>query len=53
MPNALPGKDLLPRSPLLRLTDIQHNRLGRWVVRADGLPYAACPTCGPRVDVAA
>jgi hypothetical protein len=25
MPNALPGKDLLPRSPLLRLTDIQHD----------------------------
>ena len=45
MPNALPGKDLLPRSPLLRLTDIQHDG-PKWIVRADGPPYAACPTCG-------
>src|ERR1700704_6464331 len=45
MPNVLPGKDLLPRSPLLRLTDIQHDG-PKWIVRADGPPYAACPTCG-------
>jgi transposase IS204/IS1001/IS1096/IS1165 family protein len=45
MPNALPGKDLLPRSPLLRLTDIQHNG-PNWTVMADGPPCAACPTCG-------
>jgi len=33
-PNALPGKDLLPPSPLLRLTDVQHHG-PNWTVMAD------------------
>ena len=36
MPNVPPGKDWLPRSPMLRLTDVQHNA-PNWMVRADGL----------------
>ena len=45
MPNVLSGHDLLPPSPLLRLTDVQH-RGPDWIVMADGPPQAACPTCG-------
>src|ERR1700709_1177905 len=45
MPNTLPGNDLLPPSPLLRLTDVQHSGPD-WIVRADGPLQAACPTCG-------
>src|ERR1700704_3673229 len=45
MPNALPGKDLLPRSRFLRLTDVQHSG-PNWIVMADGPPHATCPTCG-------
>ena len=45
MPNALSGHDLLPASPLLRLTDVQH-RGPDWIVMADGPLQAACPTCG-------
>jgi len=45
MPNALLGKDLLPPSPLLRLTDVQHHG-PNWTVMADPPPHAACPTCG-------
>jgi hypothetical protein len=44
MPNALSGNDLLPPSPLLRLTDVQ-NRGPNWVVMADGPAQGACPTC--------
>ena len=52
MPNTLPGKDLLPRSPLLRLTDIQHDG-PKWIVRADGPPLRRLPDVRSRVDVAA
>src|ERR1700738_5354541 len=45
MPNALSGHDLLPPSPLLRLTDVQH-RGPDWIVMADGPLQAACSTCG-------
>src|SRR6202048_2022123 len=45
MPNVLSGNDLLPPSPLLRLTNVQH-RGPDWIVMADGPPQAACPTCG-------
>jgi transposase len=45
MPNVLSGHDLLPPSPLLRLTDVQHSGPD-WIVMADGPPQAACPTCG-------
>ena len=52
MHKALPGKDLLPRSPLLRLTDVQHNG-PNWIVIADGPPQARVPDVRARVDVAA
>ena len=45
MPKAVPGNDLLPPSPLLRLTDVQHSG-PNWIVMADGPADAACPTCG-------
>lgn len=45
MPKALPGNDLLPPSALLRMTDVEHSG-PNWIVRADGPPHAACPTCG-------
>jgi hypothetical protein len=47
----LPGKDLLPRSPLLQLTDIQHDG-PKWIVRADG-PLRHLPDVRSRVNVAA
>jgi transposase len=45
MPKSLPGHELLPPSPSLRMTDVQRNG-PNWIIRADGPPHAACPKCG-------
>ena len=52
MPNALPGKDLLPRSPFLRLTDVQHSGPD-WVVMADGPAPGGVPNVPARLNVTA
>jgi len=45
MPKSLSGKELLPPSPLLTMTDVQQSG-PNWTVMADGPAEAACPTCG-------
>src|SRR5271154_2924169 len=45
MSKSLPGKELLPASPLLRLTDVVRNG-SNWLVMADSLVPGACPNCG-------
>ena len=45
MPKSLPGHELLPRSSLLSLTEVQQSGAD-WIVRADGPSHAACPGCG-------
>jgi hypothetical protein len=47
MPKSLPGKELLPPSPLLRLTDVVQSGSG-WIVRADGPDWGTCPKCSGR-----
>lgn len=47
MPKSLPGKELWPASPLLRLTDVVQIGAG-WIMRADGPDRATCPKCGGR-----
>ena len=45
MPKSFPGHELLPRSSLLSLTEVQQSGAD-WIVRADGPSHAACPGCG-------
>ena len=45
MPKSFPGHELLPRSSLLSLTEVQQ-RGADWIVMADGRSHAACPRCG-------
>ena len=47
MPKSLPGKELLPPSPLLRLTDVVQSG-SDWIVSADGPDWGTCPKCGGR-----
>ena len=45
MLKSLPGKELLPASPFLKLTDVTQDG-SRWIVSAEGPDRAACPDCG-------
>ena len=45
MSKSLSGKELLPASPLLRLTDVARNG-SNWIVMADSLVPGVCPNCG-------
>ena len=45
MPTCLPGKELLPPSSLLTITEIQQQGAS-WTVIADGPSEATCPTRG-------
>jgi hypothetical protein len=47
MQKSLPGKELLPPSPLLRLTDVVQSGTD-WIVRADGPDWGTYPNCGGR-----
>jgi transposase len=47
MPKSMPGKGLLPASPLLKLTDVVQSD-SVWIVKADGPDWGACPNCGGR-----
>ena len=45
MSKLLSGKELLPASPLLKLTGVVQSD-SNWTVMADGLDRGACPQCG-------